>query len=215
MLSLFPNLLKRLLCAAALACVAVAAQAQTAKPDPNGPPDQLVLIVANQALTALKAGGSTQESDIARINKVVDQYVLPYIDFEKTTRLAAGRYWRQATPQQRTDLARAFRGTLIRTYSGALTRVDPSTNISLLPKRSNDVQGDDAVVRTTITASTNAQPVEVDYRLGKGPQGWQIYDLNVEAVWLIQNYRNQFAQQIGQSGIDGLIKALNARNSGN
>ena len=104
MLSLFPNLLKRLLCAAALACVAVAAQAQTAKPDPNGPPDQLVLIVANQALTALKAGGSTQESDIARINKVVDQYVLPYIDFEKTTRLAAGRYWRQATPQQRTDL---------------------------------------------------------------------------------------------------------------
>ncbi|WP_019937583.1 phospholipid-binding protein MlaC [Bordetella sp. FB-8] len=215
MLSSFPAILQRLLCATLLACVAVAAQAQTDKPDPNSSPEQLVFKVANQALDALKAGGSTQESDIARINKVVDQYVLPHVDFEKTTRLAAGRYWRQATPQQRTDLAQAFRGTLIRTYSGALTRVDPSTTIKLLPKRSNDVQGDDAVVRTTITANTNAQPVEVDYRLSKGPQGWQIYDLNVEAVWLIQNYRNQFAQQIEQSGIDGLIKALNQRNSGN
>jgi phospholipid transport system substrate-binding protein len=215
MLSLFPTLLQRFLCAAVLACTAVAAQAQTAKPDPNGPPDQLVLIVANQALDALKAGGSTQESDIARINKVVDQYVLPYIDFEKTTRLAAGHYWRQATAQQRTDLAKAFRGTLIRTYSGALTRVDPSTTIKLLPKRSNDIQGDDGVVRTVITANSNAQPIEVDYRLTKGPQGWQIYDLNVEGVWLIENYRNQFAQQIGQNGIDGLIKALNQRNNGN
>jgi phospholipid transport system substrate-binding protein len=215
MLSRFPALFKRLLCAAALACVAVAAQAQTGKPDPNGPPDQLVLVVANQALAALKAGGSTQESDIARINKVVDQYVLPYIDFEKTTRLAAGHYWRNATAQQRTDLAQAFRGTLIRTYSGALTRVDPSTTIKLLPKRANDIQGDDGVVRTVITANTNAQPIEVDYRLGKGPQGWHIYDLNVEGVWLIENYRNQFAQQISQNGIDGLIKALNQRNSGN
>lgn len=215
MLSFFPALFKRLLCATALACVAVAAQAQTDKPDPNGPPDKLVLVVANQALTALKAGGSTQDSDIARINKVVDQYVLPYIDFEKTTRLATGRYWRQATAQQRTDLAKAFRGTLIRTYSGALTRVDPSTTITLMTRRANDVQGDDAVVRTVITANTNAQPIEVDYRLSKSSKGWQIYDLNVEGVWLIQNYRNQFAQQIDQSGIDGLIKALNARNSGN
>lgn len=215
MLSAFSTLLQRLLCAAVLTCVAAAAQAQADKPDPNGPPDQLVLVVANQALAALKAGGSTQESDIARINKVVDQYVLPYIDFEKTTRLAAGHYWRSATAQQRTDLAQAFRGTLIRTYSGALTRVDPSTTIKLLPKRANDIQGDDGVVRTVITANSNAQPVEVDYRLSKGSQGWHIYDLNVEGVWLIENYRNQFAQQISQNGIDGLIKALNQRNSGN
>lgn len=215
MLSFFPTSLQRLLGAAVLACVAVAAQAQTNKPDPNGPPDQLVLIVANQALDALKAEGATQESDIARINKVVDQYVLPHIDFEKTTRLAAGHYWRQATARQRTDLAKAFRGTLIRTYSGALTRVDPSTTIKLLPKRANDIQGDDGVVRTVITANSNAQPIEVDYRLTKGPQGWQIYDLNVEGVWLIENYRNQFAQQISQNGIDGLIKALNQRNDGN
>ena len=210
MLSLFPNLLKRLLCAAALACVAVAAQAQTAKPDPNGPPDQLVLIVANQALTALKAGGSTQESDIARINKVVDQYVLPYIDFEKTTRLAAGRYWRQATPQQRTDLARAFRGTLIRTYSGALTKVDQNTALAISPFR-GDPKADDVVVRSTLSQG-NAPSVSIDYRLEKSPQGWKIYDLNVEGIWLIQNYRNQFAGEIAQNGIDGLIQALNQRN---
>lgn len=215
MLSSFHALLQRLLFAAALVCVAAGAQAQTHKPDPNGTPAQLVLEVANDALAALKAGGPIQANDIARINKVVDQYVLPYIDFQRTTRLAAGRYWRQATPQQRTELAQAFRGTLVRTYSGALTRVDSGTSIKLLPQRADDVQGDDAVVRSVIYANSNAQPVEVDYRLGKGPQGWRIYDLNVEGVWLIQNYRNQFAQQIGQNGIDGLIQALKQRNGGN
>lgn len=215
MLSTFHALLQRLLFAAALVCVAAGAQAQAQanKPDPNGAPAQFVLDVANGALAGLKSGGQTD--DITRINKVVDQYVLPYVDFQKTTRLAAGRYWRQASEQQRTDLAQAFRGTLVRTYSGALTRVEPDTSVKLLPQRASDVQGDDAVVRSAIYPNANAQPIEVDYRLGKGPQGWRIYDLNVEGVWLIQNYRNQFAQQIGQNGIDGLIQALKKRNGGN
>ncbi len=211
MLSSLHALLQRLLLAATLSCVAAGAQAQSGTPDPNGTPDQFVLAVANQTLDVLKSGGA----DLARTNQVVDQHILPYVDFLKTTRLATGRYWRDATEQQRTDLSQAFRGTLVRTYSGALTRVDPSTSVKLMPKRANDVQGDDAVVRSAIYPSANAQPIEVDYRLGKGPQGWRIYDLNVEGVWLIENYRNQFAQQIGQNGIDGLIQALNQRNSAN
>ena len=215
MLSTFRTLLQRLLGAAALACVAAGAQAQTVQPDPNSSPDQLVLAVADQTLAALKAGN--QGDDIARVNKVVNQYVLPYVDLQKTTRLATGRYWRDATEAQRTALTQAFRGSLVRTYSGALAHVDSSTTIKLLPRRSNDVQGDDAMVRSSISAS-NSQPVEVDYRLGKDAQGWRIYDLNVEGVWLIQNYRNQFAQQIDRNGIDGLIKALDEldqRNGGN
>ncbi len=69
------------------------------------------------------------------------------------------------------------------------------------------------VVRSTIS-QTNTQPIGVDYRLSRGPQGWRIYDLNVEGIWLIENYRNQFAQQINQNGIDGLIQALKQRNAG-
>ncbi len=169
-----------------------------------------MLAAANEALDVLKADGAVRAGNTARINQVVDQHILPYVNFQKTTRLAAGRYWRQASDQQKTALAEAFRGTLIRTYSGALTRVTSGTTITGLPFR-GDPKADDVVVRTLISQS-NSQPVGVDYRLEKTPQGWKIYDMNVEGIWLIENYRNQFAQQINQNGIDGLIQALNQRN---
>ena len=205
------RLMQRLFLACSLMAAAAAVQAQGAKPNPNGPPDQFVLAAANETLAVLRADDTIKSGDLNRINQVVDQHILPYVDFTKTTRLAAGRYWRQATPQQRTALAEAFRGTLIRTYSGALAKADSSTAVKLLPFR-GDAKADDVVVRSTITQSNNT-PVQVDYRLGKeGGQGWRIYDLNVEGIWLIENYRNQFAQQINQNGIDGLIKALNQRN---
>lgn len=206
-----PSLLQRLTFAGLLGLsAATAASAAQAKPDPNGPPEQFVLAAANEALDVLKADGAVRAGNTARINQVVDQHILPYVNFQKTTRLAAGRYWRQASDQQKTALAEAFRGTLIRTYSGALTRVTSSTTITGLPFR-GDPKADDVVVRTLISQS-NSQPVGVDYRLEKTPQGWKIYDMNVEGIWLIENYRNQFAQQINQNGIDGLIQALNQRN---
>jgi len=186
-----------------------AAQAQS-KPNPQGPPDQFVLDAANQALDVLKKDPNLKAGDLRAVNAAVDQYILPYVDFTKTTRLAAGRYWRQATPAQQTQLADAFRGTLIRTYSGALSNVDQNTQIKMLPFR-GDANADDVVVSSTISRPSGA-PVRADYRLGKTPEGWKIYDINVEDIWLIQNYRNQFSQEIQRSGIDGLIKALNQRN---
>src|SRR5690606_6489942 len=135
---------------------------------------------------------------------------MPYVNFEKTTRLAAGKHWRQATDKQKKELSEAFRNTLVRTYSGALTRVDSGTHMQVLPFR-GDENANDVVVQTHVIESTNAQPVRVDYRLEKTPNGWKIYDLNVENVWLIQNYRNQFSDEISRSGIDGLIAALNKR----
>ncbi len=158
----------------------------------------------------LKADRGVKSGDLNHINQVVNQNILPYVNFEKTTRLAAGRFWRQASDDQKKRLAEAFRGTLVRTYSGALKNVDNGTTIKLLPMR-GDPNADDVVVRSLISQS-NSQPVQVNYRLEKTPQGWRIYDLNVEGIWLIENYRNQFAQQINQTGIDGLINALNQRN---
>jgi phospholipid transport system substrate-binding protein len=204
----FSSLLQRLAFAGLLGLAA--ATAAQAKPDPNGPPDQFVLATANEALDVLKADGSVKAGNTARINQVVNEHILPYVNFQKTTRLATGRYWRQATEQQKTALAEAFRGTLVRTYSGALTRVTASTNVRALPFR-GDAKADDVVVRTLISQA-NGQPTGVDYRLERTAQGWKIYDMNVEGIWLIENYRNQFAQQINQNGIDGLIQALNQRN---
>lgn len=198
-----------MLCAAVLllgACLT----ANAAQPDPKGQPDAFVQAVAEDVLTTLKADTALKAGDIARINQVVDAQVLPHVDFEKTTRLAVGRYWRDATPAQRQGLVDGFRGTLIRTYSGAFAKVDNSTRINMLPFR-GDAKADDVVVNTQVTQS-GTQPVAVDYRLERAPQGWRIYDVSVEGIWLIQNYRNQFASQIQQSGIDGLIATLQQRN---
>ncbi|MFT0849371.1 ABC transporter substrate-binding protein [Achromobacter sp. F4_2707] len=178
--------------------------------DPKAAPNDFVQAVADNALQAVKNDDLVKSGDLKRINELVDELILPYVNFEKTTRLAAGRHWRQASPEQQQALVDAFRGTLIRTYSGALASVDDVSRIDIQPFR-GDANADDVVVRSLITQK-NGPAVGVDYRLEKTPDGWRVYDINVENIWLIQNYRNQFSQQIQQSGIDGLITALNKNN---
>lgn len=178
--------------------------------DPNAHPNEFVQIVGNNALNAVRGDAAAKRGDTRRINELVNQYLLPYVNFEKTTRLAAGQGWRTATEQQRKDLVDAFRGTLIRTYGGALSDVDKIAALNVLPFR-GDANAADVVVRTTFS-QRNGPEIGVDYRLEKTPEGWKIYDLNVEGIWLIQNYRNQFSQQIRQNGVDGLIAALNQKN---
>ncbi len=184
-------------------------RAQTT-PNPKAAPSDFVQQVADQVLAALKTDSSVRAGNTARVNQIVDDLILPHVNFEKTTRLAAGRYWRQATPEQQAALVKAFRGTLGRSYSGAFTRVDEGTSIKVLPLR-GDADAADLVVKSQVMQRANTQPIALDYRLEKTPQGWKIYDLNVENIWLIENYRNQFSQQISQNGIDGLIQALNQR----
>jgi len=189
--------------------LAFSSYAQT-KPDAMGAPNEFVQQVADQVLAALKSDAAVKAGDTARINQIVDELILPYVNFEKTTRLAAGRNWRDATPEQKAALVKAFRGTLARTYSGAFTRVDAGTAMKTLPFR-GDTGASDVVVKSQVMQSSNTQPIALDYRLEKTAEGWKIYDLNVENIWLIENYRNQFTQEISKSGIDGLIAALNKR----
>lgn len=193
-----------------LAAVGTPAAAVAAQPDPKAEPQVFVEQVARQALDVLKADEQLQQGNLRRINEVVDEYLLPYVNFEKTTRLAAGRFWRDATPAQREALVNEFRGTLVRTYSGAFRDVNPSLDFRMLPFR-GDASADDLVVRTQVVQD-GMQPAVVDYRLERTPEGWRVYDISVEGIWLIQNYRNQFATVIQRSGIDGLIQALRERN---
>lgn len=194
---------------AATLLASLQAQAQTPV-DPKAAPNEFVQAVADNALQAVKRDEAVKRGDLDRINQLVDELILPYVNFEKTTRLAAGRHWRQASPEQQQGLVEAFRGTLVRTYSGALANVDDVSRINIQPFR-GDPNADDVVVRSLVTRS-NGPAVGVDYRLEKTPEGWKVYDINIENIWLIQNYRNQFAQQIQQSGFDGLIAALNQNN---
>src|SRR5690625_2518260 len=124
-------------------------------------PAEFIQAVGNNALEIVKKEQDTIRSgDLDAIYAMVDQHVLPYVNFEKTTRLAAGRYWRQATPEQRKALVDAFMGTLIRTYSAAFKQVDSQTTLNILPFR-GDPDADDVVVRSTLTQS-NAPAVAVD-----------------------------------------------------
>jgi phospholipid transport system substrate-binding protein len=143
------------------------------------------------------------------VQKLVDDKILPYVDFQKMTQLAVGRGWRNATPEQRTALTREFRTLLVRTYSGALTQVKDH-KVQMKPFRAQPNEND-VVVRTSVVPS-RGEPIQLDYRLEKQESGWKIYDVNVVGVWLVENYKAQFASEINSGGIDGLIKSLTERN---
>lgn len=175
--------------------------------DPKAAPPEFIQAVADQALEAVQNNADAQQGNQEAIDQLISQYVLPYVNFEKTTRLAAGRHWRQANEQQRDALVEAFKNTLVRTYSGALSKVDQLSEIKVQPFR-GDPEAADVVVRSVVSQRSNPD-VAVDYRMENTPEGWKIYDINIEGIWLIQNYRNQFSQVINEQGFDGLVDALN------
>ncbi len=171
-------------------------------------PDDMIKTVTGQVLDEIKADSSIKNGDINKITQVVNQKILPYTDFRRTTQLAMGRAWRTATPQQRDQMVEQFKMLLIRTYSGALSQVHDQT-VQFKPFRA-DPGATDVVVRSSVM--NNGQPVELDYRLYKTAQGWRVYDLNVAGAWLIQAYQQQFAEKINQGGVDGLLQFLTQRN---
>ncbi len=190
--------------------VAVHAQqvAQAAAPAANAAPDELVKKLSTDVLDSIKKDKSLQSGDLGKLQQLVDEKILPYVNFEKMTQLAVGRGWRQATPEQRQTLSKEFRTLLVRTYSGAMSQVQEH-QIKMLPFRPSNP--DDVVVRTQVVAP-KGDPIQLDYRLEKTAAGWKIYDVNVLGVWLVENYKNSFASEINQNGIDGLIKSLTERN---
>ena len=171
-------------------------------------PDALVRQVSSEVLESLKAD-KAMARDPARVTALVDQKVMPYVDFRRMTSSAVGRYWRQATPEQQTRLQDEFKKLLVRTYSGALAQVSQEQTVELKPMRAQPTDNE-VVVRTEIRG--RGDPIQLDYRLAKEANAWKIYDVNVLGVWLVENYRNSFAQEIGANGIDGLIGKLVERN---
>jgi phospholipid transport system substrate-binding protein len=172
-------------------------------------PDALIKEVSSDVLNELKADKTIQAGDIKKVTALVDQKVLPYVNFERMTASAVGRYWRQATPDQQKRLQAEFKLLLVRTYAGALAQVSQDQEVELKPMRSSP--GDtEVVVRTEIRGK--GDPIQLDYRLEKAGDSWKIYDVNVLGVWLVENYRNTFAQEIGANGIEGLIGKLAERN---
>jgi phospholipid transport system substrate-binding protein len=171
-------------------------------------PDAMIKSITQQVMDDIRGDKSIQSGDINKITQLVNEKILPYTDFRRTTQLAMGRNWRTATPEQQAQVTDQFKTLLIRTYSGALAQVR-NQQIQYKPFRANP-DDTDVVVRSTVM--NNGEPIELDYRLYKTPQGWRVYDINVLGAWLIQAYQQQFQEKIQQGGVDGLIQFLTQRN---
>lgn len=176
---------------------------------PTDTPDGLVKFVVDDVMNTIKNDKAIQAGDLRKINTLVDQKIMPYSNFQKTTQLAMGRNWPKANPTQQAQITEEFKTLLIRIYSGALSQVKDQ-KIQYKPNRfaADDT---DVIVRTVVLGK--GDPVQLDYRVEKTPTGWKVYDINVLGAWLIESYRNQFNDQISKGGVDGLITFLHDRNT--
>lgn len=172
-------------------------------------PDQMIRRVTDEVMAAVRENRDIQRGDLDSIRRLVEQKIVPHLDFARTTALATGPYWRQATPQQRQQLQDEFRALLMHTYASALAQVRDQ-KISYDPLRAAPDETD--VVVSAHASNSRGEPVDFGYRLIRHDDGWKVYDVNVLGVWMVQAYRQSFAEQIRQSGIDGLIKALAEKN---
>jgi len=178
------------------------------------PPDAVIQRLSNSVLDNIRSDKSLKAGDLSHVIALVDSKIMPNVNFRRMTASAIGPTWRQATPEQQARLQEEFKILLVRIYAGALAQVSDQT-ILIKPLRSAP-DDKEVLVRTEVRG--RGDPIQLDYRLEKTPGeggGWKIYNLNVLGVWLVETYRSQFAREINNSGIDGLIKVLSERNKAN
>ena len=175
-------------------------------------PDALVKRTTDEVLAIIKADKDMQSGNISKVVQLAEQKVLPHFDFERMTRLAVGRNWNQATPEQKQALVKEFRTMLVRTYSSSLSQYRNQT-IEVKPTKLAAADKE-AVVKTAVI-QTGGPPIPIDYAMVKTDKGeWKVYDVVIDGASLVTTYRGTFNDQIQKSGIDGLVKTLQDRNSG-
>ncbi|PLZ04143.1 ABC transporter [Burkholderia sp. WAC0059] len=174
-------------------------------------PDTVVKNAVEGTVDAMKADPQARSGDMARITAVVESHFVPSTDFERTTRIAVGKAWTTATPQQQQQLYQQFQLLLVRTYAASLAQLrDQQVTFNFVPSHTA-ADAKDTVVQSHVIS--NGGDDEIDYRLEHAASGWKIYDINMMGAWLIQVYQNQFAEQLSRGGIDGLIKFLTDHNA--
>lgn len=195
---------------APIAAVAVVSTAH-AQVNTSASPDKLVQSAVEGVITKIKADPETRAGDLGKITAVVQREFLPYTDFGRTTRLAVGGAWKQATPEQQKVLQEQFTALLVRSYAVSLSQLrEQSPKFSYKPAKTGS-NANDVVVATRVM--NNVDEMLIDYRLERGAEGWRIYDINMMGAWLIEVYRKQFADIVARDGVDGLVKYLTNHNA--
>lgn len=173
-------------------------------------PDELVKRTAEDVLEIVKSDKDIQAGDQAKIFALAEEKILPNFNFERVSRLVLGKNWTRASEEQKSAFQAEFRTLLLRTYATALSKYKDQT-IEFLPLRM--VDGAKTVSVKTKIIQSGGQPITVDYSLAREDDTWKVYDIVIEAVSLVTNYRGQFSQEIRQNGLDSLIKKLADKNA--
>lgn len=173
-------------------------------------PDEMIKNTATEVLGIIQKDKDIQAGNKQKVKDLIESKVLPQFDFTRMTRLAVGRFWNQATPAQQQELTEEFRSLLIRTYSASLNSFKDQ-KIDYKPLKLNPADTD--VVVKTVVQQSKGRAIPIDYSVLKTATGWKIYDIAVDGVSLVVNYRSSFAQEIQQGGIPKLISTLQAKNN--
>lgn len=172
-------------------------------------PDTLVKRISQEVMETAKTDKEIQGGNQKKVLDLVKEKILPHVNFQRMTSLAAGRFWREATPEQQEQLTNEFRDLLIYTYSGAISQIKDQ-QLEFRPFRASPADTE-VEVRTQVM-QPRGEPIQLNYRLEKTPAGWKIYDMNILGAWLVESYKGNFATEINKGGIDGLIKTLSDKN---
>ncbi len=172
-------------------------------------PDVLVNKITEEVLDIVRKDKDIQNGNTRKAIELVDAKVLPHFNFQHMTALAVGKEWRKTTPLQQQQLTAEFKTLLVRTYSNALTGYK-NQKVVYKPFKMNP--GDTDVLVRTEVQQPGAKAIQLDYSLEKLDSGWKVYDVNVAGISLVTNYRDQFAQEIRNAGMDGLIQSVAAKN---
>jgi len=173
------------------------------------PADKLIKDTSQQVLKALEDKKEVLKKDPNHVYKLVDDIILPHLDFEKMAKLALGKNWRKANTAQKKSFTEAFRQLLIRTYSKSLSEYT-GQKINYLPFRLKE-GATRATVKTEIDQNSGF-PIPIDYTLFLKKDAWKVYDIKIDGLSLVTNYRGSFAKEIRAKGISGLIKKLEDKN---
>ena len=173
-------------------------------------PDELVKRTADDVLAIVKADADIQAGDQAKIFALAEEKILPNFNFERVSRLVLGKNWTRASAEQKAVFQTEFRTLLLRTYATALSKYK-NQKIEFLPLRM--AEGAKTVSVKTKILQDGGQPITVNYSLAREGESWKVYDIVIEAVSLVTNYRGQFSQEIRRNGLDSLNKKLADKNA--
>jgi phospholipid transport system substrate-binding protein len=197
--------------AALLLPALLVAVARAAESVPGPTPQELIEKTARGLLEALDADREKAKQDPARVRALVDELLLPHFDTDYSARLVLGKHWRSATPEQRRRFVDAFYKSLLRNYGSALAEFT-ADRLTVLPFR-GDLASGQAVVRTEVKRS-NGVRVPVNYTLHSTPQGWKAWDVTIEGISYVRNFRNDVGAEVDQAGLESVIKRLETENPG-